>query len=205
MFTKTCEIIRHHFGWCPNSRMTQARSSDRTEYAFSAGNPSAKSPGPSGTDGSGKPLKGQYQRTQQGSLIIGSVTAAIILILGSMYIFGFVWVTVAVLAILIFVLAIISTLTVSLDNTSLRIRFGPIGLIRKSWPLAEIASVTAVTNPWYYGWGIRWTPRGPLYNVSGYGAVEVLLLSGKTFRIGTGEPEALKLAIEHVLHDRKKS
>jgi len=120
-----------------------------------------------------------------------------------MFLFGIVWVAIAVLGIMIVVLAICSTLTVSLDNDTLRIRFGPVGLIRKSWPLAEIASVTAVTNPWYYGWGIRWTPRGPLYNVlSGYGAVEILLCSGKTFRIGTGEPESLKLAIEQALHNR---
>ncbi|MEI7858142.1 MAG: hypothetical protein WCH85_11680 [Methanomicrobiales archaeon] len=117
-----------------------------------------------------------------------------------MYFFVLVWVTIAVLGIMIVVLAIFSTLTVSIDYNALRIRFGPVGLIRKSWPLAEIASITAVTNPWYYGWGIRWTPRGPLYNVSGYGAVKVLLLSGKTFRIGTGEPEVLKLAIEHALN-----
>jgi hypothetical protein len=112
-----------------------------------------------------------------------------------MYLFGIVWVAVFVLGIMIFVLAICSTLTVLVDDT-LRIRFGPIGVIKKSWPLAEIVSVTTVTNPWYYGWGIHWTPHGLLYNVSGYGAVEVRLLSGRMFRIGTDEPEVLRSAIE---------
>ena len=120
----------------------------------------------------------------------------IIIILTSMYLFGIVWVTIFVLGIMIIVLAIFSTLTVSAGEDTLRIRFGPVGLIKKGWPLAEIASVTTVTNPWYYGWGIHWTPNGPLYNVSGFGAVEVRLLSGKTFRIGTDEPEVLRSAIE---------
>jgi hypothetical protein len=97
---------------------------------------------------------------------------------------------------MVFVLAIFSTLTVLAGADIIRIRFGPIGLIQKSWPVSEIASVTTVINPWYYGWGIHWTPHGPLYNVSGRNAVEILLFSGNTFRIGTDEPEALKTAIE---------
>ena len=87
-------------------------------------------------------------------------------------------------------------LTVSVTPTNLRIRFGPVGLIQKQWPIAEIVSVTQVTNPWYYGYGLRYTPRGPLYNVSGRHAVEILLFSGQTFRIGTDEPETLCQAIE---------
>ena len=113
-----------------------------------------------------------------------------------MYMSGIVWVAVIVLGIMVFVLLIFSTLTVSAGADSIRIRFGPIGLIQKSWPIPEISSVTTVINPWYYGWGIHWTPHGPLYNVSGRHAVEILLFSGKTFRIGTDEPETLKTAIE---------
>jgi phage-related holin len=131
------------------------------------------------------------------------VTAAIILILASMYLFGIVWVAVAVLGIMIIVLAISSTLTATVTDDALRIRFGPVGLIRKSWPMAEIASVTAVTNPWYYGGGIRWTSHGTLYNVSGYGAVEVRLLSGKSFRIGTDEPEVIRRVIEDTRAKKK--
>jgi len=196
------EIIHGRLGWCPNSYMIKAKSGDSYGLNFRAGNLLAKSHGPSGADRSGKPREWWYEHTQRASLIIGSVTAAIIILLASMYLFGIVRVTLLVLGIMVFVLAIFSTLTVSVCDDTLRIRFGPVGLIRKSWPLAEIASVTAVTNPWYYGWGIRWTPHGLLYNVSGFGAVEVRLNSGKTFRIGTDEPEALHHAIEQA---RKKN
>ncbi|MDP2797559.1 MAG: DUF1673 family protein [Methanoregula sp.] len=197
MITRISEIIHKWMGWCPNAHMTKAKSGGDAGLTFRNGNPLAKSPGPSGADGSGKPREGLYDHTQRGSLIIGAVTAAIFVILATTYLFGIVWVAVFVLGIMVVVLAICSTLTVSVTDDTLRLRFGPVGLIKKSWPMAEIASVTTVINPWYYGWGIRWTPHGRLYNVSGYGAVEVRLVSGKTFRIGTDEPEALKLAIEH--------
>ncbi len=190
------EIIHGWLGWCPNAHMMKAKSNNDMRLGFSPANPLAKSPGPSGADRSGKPWEWWYEHTQRGALIIWSVGAAILVILAMTYLFGVVWVTVFVLGILVFALAIFSTLTVSVCDDALRIRFGPLPLIRKSWPVAEIASATAVTNPWYYGWGIRWTPHGLLYNVSGYGAVEVMRHSGKKFRIGTDEPEALCRAIE---------
>jgi len=145
---------------------------------------------------SGRPGDWWYEHTQRGALIIGSVSIVAIIILATMYFFGIVWVAALVLGIMIFILAIMSTLTVSVCDGTLQIRYGPVGLIRKRWPVTDIASVTAVTNPWYYGWGIRVTPHGTLYNISGYGAVEIRMLDGKTFRIGTDEPEALGKAIE---------
>jgi hypothetical protein len=60
----------------------------------------------------------------------------------------------------------------------------------------EIEECTIVKNSWWYGWGIRLTPYGWLYNVAGWEAVEVLLKNGKKIRIGTDEPEKLSLAID---------
>jgi len=190
------DVIRQYLGWCPNGHVMKAKSGDSAGLSFGAANPVAKNPGPSGTDRSGKPWDWWYEHTQRGVLIIASVSSAIIFILAMTFLYGVVWITAFVLCIMVFVLSICSTLTVSICDDTLWIRFGPIGLIRKNWPVADIASITIVTNPWYYGWGIRWTPSGPLYNVSGYGAVEVMLNSGKKFRIGTDEPESLSRAIE---------
>jgi hypothetical protein len=92
-----------------------------------------------------------------------------------------------------------ASLTVTKGNDAVRIRFGPLGLVRKNWRLSEIVSATPVTSPWYYGYGIRWTPHGPLYNVAGSGAVEILLVSGKKVRIGTDEPEQLAGAISRAI------
>jgi len=192
---RVSEVIRGWLGWCPNGHMMNIKTRD-SGYGVSAFSPGMKSAGASGSDGAGAPDRDIYEHTQRGMLIIGAVSAAILLILTISIVMGFVWIVGMVVAILAFMLAIMSTLTISVGSDRLRIRFGPVGLVRKEWLLSEIVSVRAVTNSWYYGWGIRWTPHGPLYNVSGFLAVEVHLASGKAFRIGTDEPDALKAAIE---------
>ena len=50
-----------------------------------------------------------------------------------------------------------------------------------------------------YGWGIHLTPRGGLYNVSGFRAVAVRLKGGKRFLLGTDEPERVCEAISLAL------
>jgi len=144
---------------------------------------------------SGSRGNGEYEHTQVGHLVIAATTAVILIIIVSVIDFGPVWVVLPVAIAILLILATFSTLTVSVRNGTLSLAFGPIRLFRKNWPLSGIVTVTIVKNPWYYGWGIRWTPRGPLYNIAGFAAVEVTLASGKVFRIGTDEPEELKRAI----------
>ena len=61
---------------------------------------------------------------------------------------------------------------------------------------AYIAIVTQVRNRWWWGFGIRWTPHGWMWNISGLDAVELTYHNGKKFRIGTDEPEALLEALK---------
>jgi hypothetical protein len=89
---------------------------------------------------------------------------------------------------------VFGSLIVQVDKSHLRIRFG-IGLIRRAWPLREIVSVERVRNPWYTGWGIRLLPGRTVYNVSGFDAVEITLVNGKRYRIGTNQPAELERAI----------
>jgi hypothetical protein len=89
---------------------------------------------------------------------------------------------------------VVATLTVEVDGETIRLRFG-VGVIRKRIGLAEVRAWQAVRNPWYCGWGIRLGPRGQLWNVSGFDAVELALPEGRRFRIGTDEPHALVSAI----------
>jgi hypothetical protein len=86
------------------------------------------------------------------------------------------------------------SLTVEVDAKVLSWRFGP-GLFRKSVEIQDIKTATPVRNTWMHGWGIHLTRDGWVYNVSGYGAVEVMMKSGKRFRLGTDEPEKLAHAI----------
>jgi hypothetical protein len=103
-----------------------------------------------------------------------------------------------VLAALLVNLALFSTLTVEVDARQLRFRFGA-GLVRKRIDLATVRHFAAVRNPWRYGWGIHFTPRGVLYKVSGRGAVELHLENGKCLRVGSDEPDALCRALDQVL------
>ena len=91
-----------------------------------------------------------------------------------------------------------TTLRVQVDHRTIRIRFG-LGVFRKDFPLSEIETCRVVRNPWYYGLGIRYTPRGWLYSVSGLSAVELEMKNGKHCRIGTDDPSGLASAINEAL------
>jgi hypothetical protein len=139
-----------------------------------------------------------YRHTQIGWLMLVALVlpaGLIVLFLATTQL----WVPLGlVLAVLLVSAALFSTLTVEVDARQLRFRFGP-GLIRKRIDLADVRHFAVVRNPWWYGWGIHFTPRGVLYNVSGLGAVELHLDNGKRLRIGTDEPEALCHALEQIL------
>lgn len=139
-----------------------------------------------------------YRHTQTGTIIIGAVVGmAFIALLVLVPATGPLSLpALALLAIAGAVLATFSSLTVEIEKNTLTCRFG-VGLIQRSIPLSEVDHVSAVVNPWFVGWGIRWIPGSYwVWNVSGFQAVELTLKDGRRFRIGTDEPEALVRAIE---------
>ena len=102
----------------------------------------------------------------------------------------------SVMFIILFTLASFVTLTVSIVDNFIKLKFG-FGIFRKQFLLSDIVSVTQVRNPWYCGWGIRLSvsPYMWIYNVSGFDAVEIKMKNGKVYRIGTDEPEKLESAL----------
>lgn len=100
-----------------------------------------------------------------------------------------------VAGLMVIIAILFSSLTVEVRDGELRFHFGP-GFWRKRIALSEVKTATRTQSSWWEGWGIRFTPRGMLYNVSGTGAVEIELRSGRLFRIGTDEPEVLVQAIQ---------
>ena len=58
-----------------------------------------------------------------------------------------------------------------------------------------IEAIEVTRTRFWEGWGIHYTSRGWLYNVSGYGAVLIHLKSGKRFMLGTDEPASLAAAL----------
>ncbi len=140
-------------------------------------------------------MANRYQATQIGYVVIITLAIPIVavIIAGSTGIYH--WAMLAISAFQLILIALFGTLTVKIEDEDLKIHFG-LGLIRKSFPLNEIKSTDIVKNKWYYGWGIRFTPHGWLYNVSGYMAVEIDMKGTIKYRIGTNQPDELKKAID---------
>jgi hypothetical protein len=140
-------------------------------------------------------MQNRYEHTQVGYLIIITILSTIILIGVILALAGFNWIALAVLVLMAVTLVLFSSLTVIISDDILEVRFGP-GLVRRRFNLADIESTRIVKNPWYYGWGLRGTRHGPLYNVSGFQAVEIKLRNGMQVRIGTDMPRELNETIE---------
>jgi hypothetical protein len=149
----------------------------------------------------------RYEHTQKSYLTIIVIAAAMVFMGIVLAITGFNWIVIAVdiavLIILVVVLMQFSSLTVTIWEDKLEVRFGP-GLFREYFNLGDIASSRIVKNPWYYGWGIRITPQGQLYNVSGFFAVEITLKTSSRVRIGTDVPDELKAAIDQAHPEQPK-
>ncbi|MCH2142912.1 MAG: hypothetical protein MK077_07960 [Phycisphaerales bacterium] len=94
---------------------------------------------------------------------------------------------------------IFGSLTVTVDEDEIKHWFGP-GFWRKTYQMSNVVSAKPVVNKWWWGWGIRLTPHGWLYNVSGLDAVELELASGKRVRVGTDEPEEFSEAVKSYLN-----
>jgi len=109
----------------------------------------------------------------------------------------------ALAAIVCLVIINFATLEIRVDSEAIHWRFG-VGPIGGHLALAEIESSLVTRTDWSWGWGMRRTPRGMLYNVSGLGAVEITTKDGRRILLGSGEPGRLKVALDHALESRDR-
>jgi hypothetical protein len=139
----------------------------------------------------------EYRHTQYDTVLIIAVGIVMVAIIVHYLISGSIHPAEAGVAILLpITFFLFSSLTVEINHGDITCRFGP-GLFRKKIKLSDVTDAQPVTNSWLAGWGIRWIPRRyMLWNVSGLQAVELKLKNGKTFRIGTDEPDLLVKAIQ---------
>ena len=89
-------------------------------------------------------------------------------------------------------------LTVEINGTVLKLTYG-IGLIKFSYKIDKLEEIEVVKNPWYYGFGIRITTKGMLYNIQGLKAIRLCFTNGgkkKCIMVGTSEPKLLKKALK---------
>lgn len=137
----------------------------------------------------------RYEHTQRGTVVIVAlVSAAGVCLAVSAALSGPPYVAPMVFGVFVVCAYMFSSLTIQIAGRSLRWHFGP-GIFRKEIPLSEIQGVEITETRLIHGWGIHHTPRGWLYNVSGFQAVAIRLRSGKEILLGTDEPERLRAAI----------
>jgi hypothetical protein len=86
------------------------------------------------------------------------------------------------------------SLTVEVSAHELSWYFGP-GFWRKRIARSTIARVARVRLPWWYGIGIKYTPRAWVYLVAPGEGIEVALTNDEAVRIGTDNPEGLMAAL----------
>ena len=132
--------------------------------------------------------------------MIGALTLSALLYVVAALVIPWPWNMLASLAAFFFILlgVIFSALTVKIEKSQLVWYFGP-GLWTYRLPLKTLRNAKPVKNPWWYGWGIRRTPAGWLYNVSGLSAVEIRQADKTAVRIGSSEPKHLTAAIKKAI------
>jgi len=141
-----------------------------------------------------------YTFKQYGTLTIGIFVGSMILIYLAYYnhtgddINAFTLVLMESLLALAFLL--FYCLTIEVGEQAIVLKFG-IGLIRKTIRIEDINHTACVRNKWWYGFGIRLTPHGWMWNISGLDAVEIRYKnSNKRFRMGTDDCQKLKREID---------
>ncbi|MBN1856540.1 MAG: hypothetical protein JW846_06290 [Dehalococcoidia bacterium] len=144
-----------------------------------------------------------YKHTQTGWVTLAGMAAGLFIVGVAMMNANQKWISVGVMVLLAVAMVAYSNLTVTINDDTLEVRFGP-GFIRRQYRLRDIESSRAVRNPFFYGWGTRLTPHGWLYNVSGFDAVEVEFKTAKKVRIGTDEPQSLESAIQEAVRLTRK-
>lgn len=84
-------------------------------------------------------------------------------------------------------------LTVRDEVDRLRIQFGPLPLLGRSIPYAEMEHAERGRTTLLDGWGIHVSPRGGwTWNLWGYDCVTVHLTRGRRVHVGTDDPTGLE-------------
>jgi hypothetical protein len=134
----------------------------------------------------------RYEHTQIGHVIIWSLLAIILIVIGGLISHHAPSVIVSI--ILLVCVVLFYRLKITIEDETLCASFGS-GIIRKRVRLAEIVGCEPIRTRWWYEWGIHLTPYGWLYNVSGFDAVAITLHNGRKIALGTDDPHGLTTAI----------
>jgi len=91
---------------------------------------------------------------------------------------------------------IVYSMTIEISENGLCWYFGP-SVWKKRILLEDIARVQRIRIPWWYGIGIKYTPRAWVYLVNPGDGVEVQTINNEIVRLGTDDAERLIGALRH--------
>jgi hypothetical protein len=147
------------------------------------------------------PAAAGYRHTQFGApVVVGSlagiaVATALTLSLSPATIAAGKWLIFALYGVLVAAVAVFGWLTVEVDATEVRLRFG-VGAIRRAVPLDEIRRTDLVRTKMWWSYGLHLTTSGWLYNVAGRDAVRLEMRVGRAVIVGSDDAPGLKAAID---------
>jgi hypothetical protein len=110
--------------------------------------------------------------------------------------------------VLVTIILIFAKLQTRLSTTALYVRFFPFHLSYRKFDFDTVATVYARSyQPLgeFGGWGIRWTPRGQAYNVSGNRGVQLELKNGKKILIGSQRADELASQLQEAMFHARLS
>ena len=139
-----------------------------------------------------------YSSTQYGRFTI--IPLLIIGLIVHFFSNHLIWQALSMDALFLLLIFMFYKLRIEIYSDKIKLIYG-IGIIRITFKIISYSSVQQIKTPWYYGYGIRITPIGWLYNIQGPHAV-ILKYEGENntrneFSIGTQFPERLEACIEN--------
>jgi hypothetical protein len=158
----------------------------------------------------------KYQHTQVGKIILAIVILSLVASILSITVEDFStyapdwmdttnWdvIGIVIVTFVYIILLNMALLTIRVDKTNVSWHFG-FGFPRNSLAIADIETVKAVRNKWWYGFGIRRVFSGAtIYNVEGLDAVELTTSEGKKIRLGSDDPKRLLKTIAALIDTRE--
>ncbi|MFC7079884.1 hypothetical protein [Halorussus caseinilyticus] len=99
----------------------------------------------------------------------------------------------------------VATLRTEVRDDGVYVAFAPFHRSAKRVPFSDLADVQATGySPLRYGgWGIRWSPSGIAYTVSGKTGVRFERTGGKSVFVGSERPDELLAAVQEATKEMK--
>lgn len=139
-----------------------------------------------------------YDKSQTATLLLAILSIALVSVTliyfngwgsESMPLIVYILITVVIIVIML----LFYKLKVKIDSEGIHLIYG-VGLICINLKPEEVIKVEPTRMPFYYGYGIRFTPRGMLYNIQGTHVVKLTYVKQKQMIVFIGTAHAQELA-----------